>query len=509
MSSQGSSASTQHVKQLFRERVTQPLAALMSQERMQVIVLLACVLALDGADKSTVGAVATQLEAALNIGNTAVGLLVTASTGIGAIATLPMGLLVDRFNRKRLLTAAIVIWSLAMIVSGFSGSYLMLLFTRLALGAIVATAAPAVASMTGDFFPSFERGRIWGYLLAGELVGTAFGFVVSGAIAGLVSWRGAFWFLGLIGFVLAVVVWRRLPEPARGGHARLPPYRMGSLSQHTGEDPQEDQKEQIEKEIEAESIPAHKHKILRRNPARLSFWQSVVYVLSIRTNVLLIIASALGYFYFTGVRTFGVVFMAGRFSLPTATASLITVGLGLGSIIGVFLTGWLADRLIARGQITARVVIAGLAFLLLVVFFLPALLTTSLLITAPLFFLAALALGGTNPPLDAARLDIMHSRLWGRAESIRTSLRYVFEAIAPLAFGYISGLFGASGGAYGPTKSHIQQGAIGLDYAFLILLVMPLVAGIILIATRHSYPRDTATALASEHATPDSEDDSY
>ncbi len=101
------------------------------------------------------------------------------------------------------------------------------------------------------------------------------------------------------------------------------------------------------------------------------------------------------------------------------------------AIVGVLLTGRRGDAFVARHHIAARPIIGGISVLLAAMLFLPALLTTSLLIAAPLLFLAAAGLGGANPPLDAARLDLIHHRLWGRAESVRTVLRSGFEAIAP------------------------------------------------------------------------------
>jgi MFS family permease len=54
-------------------------------------------------------------------------------------------------------------------------------------------------------------------------------------------------------------------------------------------------------------------------------------------------------------------------------------------------------------------------------------------LTSACFFLAA-----QNPPLDAARLDIMPPLLWGRAEAVRTLLRSLAIALAPLLFGAVS-----------------------------------------------------------------------
>src|SRR5699024_428814 len=100
-------------------------------------------------------------------------------------------------------------------------SWLMLLFTRLALGAVVAVAAPVVASLTGDFFHPIERGRIYGFILTGELVGAAFGFLLSGSLADFLTWRTPFWVISVIGLGLAAALHWLLPEPARGGQDRL------------------------------------------------------------------------------------------------------------------------------------------------------------------------------------------------------------------------------------------------------------------------------------------------
>src|SRR6202007_2313786 len=76
---------------------------------------------------------------------------------------------------------------------------------------------------TGDYFPSRERARVYGYILSGEIAGTAVGFIVSGTGASLISWRAAFIVLAIPGFFLARSLWRTVPEPQRGGQSRLEP----------------------------------------------------------------------------------------------------------------------------------------------------------------------------------------------------------------------------------------------------------------------------------------------
>jgi MFS family permease len=117
------------------------------------------------------------------------------------------------------------------------------------------------------------------------------------------------------------------------------------------------------------------------------------------------------------------------------------------------------------------------------VLFLPAILTRSVVTALPYLTLAALALTAQNPPIDAARLDIVPPLLWGRAEGIRTFLRTLAQSLAPILFGGLSDLLGG--------------GRSGLELTFLIML-LPLAANaVVLFRARRTYPQDVATAAAA------------
>ena len=117
--------------------------------RTRVVVLLACVLALESADLATIGAAAPQLEAAFHISNAQLGLLAAISTFVGAVATLPMGALSDRVRRVNLLMVSVSLWAVAMGACALAQTYGWLLLARLGLGAVTATAGPAIVSNSG------------------------------------------------------------------------------------------------------------------------------------------------------------------------------------------------------------------------------------------------------------------------------------------------------------------------------------------------------------------------
>lgn len=430
--------------------------------RLRIVATFAAVLVLDSADKASLGAVAPSMESSLGIGDAQLGLLVTASTAAAAVGTIPAGMLVDRFNRVRLLSAALVVWSIALASGGFAGSWSVLLATRLAVGVIGAVAGPAIASLVGDYFRPGERGHVYGLILTGELIGSSIGFLVSGNVAAVLSWREAYWLVAALGPVLAWVVTRELSEPER---VRRRPR-------------------------DAASAPAP-------DAARISLAQAMRRILRVPTSRSMILASALGYFYLTGVRTFAVAYVHRRYGLSESAASTLLVVLAGGAILGTFLSGRLGDRLLAGGHRAARPALAGVGYLACTVLFGLGLTLGSgtLLLSAPFVFLAAAALGGANPPLDAARLDIMVPALWGRAEGVRTVFRSLLEAPAPVLFGQVALAMSSSRGATATGE--------GLAGAFLILLVAPLVAGLLMtLRARRTYPSDVERAAAATTTSP-------
>src|SRR5262249_3712311 len=143
--------------------------------------------------------------------------------------------------------------------------------------------------------------------------------------------------------------------------------------------------------------------------------------------------------------TFGVEYLRDKFGLSQTAGTSLLVGLGLGSVLGVLAAGFAADRLIRGGVLTGRVITCGVAFLAAAAVFAVAMLATGAAVAMPMLALGAACLGAINPPLDAARLDTMHPRLRGRADSVRTVFRLALTAAAPVVFGYLATRLRANG----------------------------------------------------------------
>ncbi|HZT25223.1 MAG TPA: MFS transporter [Pseudolabrys sp.] len=439
------------------------------KRRLKIVLLLAAILALDTADKATVAAVAPGLKQVFHIGNTDIGVLVACVSFMGAALSLPMGSLIDRVSRKTVLVATIALWTLAMVVSGTATSFIYLLLTRVALGGVTASASPAVASLTGDFFPARDRSRIYGFILAGELVGTGIGFVICGEISALIDWRWAFYFMAVPSAALAWVIWRYLPEPERGRQSDL-----GLGGRAT---------EQAQRSMRRAGIEPRRELVLDENPHRRSVWWIVRYLLRIPTYRLLVIASALGYYFFAGVRGFAMIYLTQHYSVSRATISGLGIVIGIGAIAGLLAGGWLAQWMLDRGWTQARILVPGVSLFLAALFYAPGIWTTSLALGLTLLTVGTAALAAANPPIDAARLDIVPPQMWGRGEAGRMALRGFLEGGAPILFGAVSEWFGGG-----------QQ---GLEFTYLLMLIPVLAASALAIPAYMAYPRDVATASAS------------
>lgn len=461
--------------------------------RTRVILLLGGVLALNSADTATVGASATQLRHGLQISNGGIGLLVAVTAVVVAIFSVPYGVLVDRANRIAILTTTVAAWGIIMLASAAVSNFRQLLLARLALGAVTAASGPGVASLIGDYFPAEERGKIYGYVLAGELLGAGAGFVISGDAADI-SWRAAFLILALPTVPLAWSL-RRLPEPARGGLSQLRPGATRLIGRRDvrdrrnsdpawgsrGEAPPEDRQSDAQEVAFRRGVEPDPHLILHGDPRKMGVLRMMRYVLSIRTNRILILSSACGYFFLTGVETFGLEFVTerpGQYEVAQFLASLLMLVVGAGAVFGVLLGGRVGDALVHRGHLRGRLVVAAVAAFLTTILFIPALITHSIFTALPYLVAAGFFLTAQNPPIDAARLDVMPPLLWGRAEGVRSFLRTAAQALAPVAFGGLSGI-------------------IGLRYTFAVMLVPFLASAVILVIGMRTYPRDVATAAAS------------
>lgn len=467
--------------------------------RLQIISVLAAILAVESSDLGTVSAVSGQLKGVFHLGNTDIGLLLAVVSFVSAAVTLPMGVLADRFSRRVLLMIVVASWVIAEGVSGFATSFSFLLVTRAIIGALTAVAWPCVASLTGDFFPARDRAAIYGLIIAGELVGMGIGFFISGEASTLLNWHWSFYAMAVPPIALVWVIWRFLLEPERGTQKWITEgeedANAASGSSARGQEHQAQKRERKgsqpdsaspQQSVQRAHVPPRKELILREDPTRWSLWQVMRYLLRLPTYGLLIAASALAYYFLSGARAFAMIYITQHYHITRSVVSPLVFVVGIGTLAGTVAGGRVAERLLRRGMADARIVVAAVALALSVPILGVAIWTSSALFGIGLMTIGAGVLSAAVAPIDAARLDIVHPRMWGRGEAGRMALRSAFEGGAPLLFGALSEWLGGG-----------QQ---GLMWTFIIMLLPMLIASLLGVKARKTYLRDVATAAASSRA---------
>ena len=118
---------------------------------------------------------------------------------------IPMGAYGDRHGHRKVLTQIVLWWSLFTAFTGLAGGLASLLIIRFMFGVGEAGSSPCSTGVISRWFEKNEVGKAQGYVWAASRMGGALTpFVVIPVMAWL-GWRAAFWLLGGLGIIWAVV----------------------------------------------------------------------------------------------------------------------------------------------------------------------------------------------------------------------------------------------------------------------------------------------------------------
>ena len=142
---------------------------------------------------------------------------------------LPMGRIADRWNRRRLISVGVLVWSMMTTSCAGAKSFWSLFFARMGVGVGEATLAPGAFSMIAVSFPRRHLGRAMSVYSMGIFIGSGLALLVGGTVVQattqvptidlpvfgtVASWRLTFLIVGLPGLLTAAWV-ATLREPAR------------------------------------------------------------------------------------------------------------------------------------------------------------------------------------------------------------------------------------------------------------------------------------------------------
>ena len=166
-------------------------------------------------DRHLTGALVEPMRKEFGLTDTQIGLMGSVFIWIYAVIGVPLGMVADKWSRKWLLLAGLVVWSSMTALGGLVNSFAWMLITRLGVGIGEAVCAPTGTSWLGDLFPPEKRSRVLALFMLGVPVGAALSYFFSGPIAQAWGWRTAMVVAALPALILGPAL-AMLKEPERG-----------------------------------------------------------------------------------------------------------------------------------------------------------------------------------------------------------------------------------------------------------------------------------------------------
>ena len=186
--------------------------------RFQVQVLLLCAAAMfvDGFDTQAIGYVAPALSAALSVKPSALG-MVFAAGGLGAIiGGLGLAPYADRVGRKPIIVGSMLFFAVCTLLIAMANTVLQLMWMRFAIGLGLGGVVPNALALSAEYMPKKLRVTLVLMTWLGFSIGSGVAGPVAAHILESHSWRTVFLFAGILPVILAPILVWKLPESLQG-----------------------------------------------------------------------------------------------------------------------------------------------------------------------------------------------------------------------------------------------------------------------------------------------------
>jgi sugar phosphate permease len=126
-----------------------------------VLVVLVLVYIINFIDRQILSILAEDIKADLGLTDADLGFLFGAAFAVFyALFGIPLGRLADNWNRKKLLSIGLTLWSAMTALSGLAQNQVTLSLARMGVGVGEATASPTAYSLISDYFPKLFVGTL-------------------------------------------------------------------------------------------------------------------------------------------------------------------------------------------------------------------------------------------------------------------------------------------------------------------------------------------------------------
>jgi len=175
-------------------------------------------------DRQMLGILAGPIIGELHLNDRQFGLLSGPPFAIlYSVLGIPFAVLADRTSRSRVIAAAVAFWSAFTGLCGIATSFWQFFIFRMGVGIGEAGGVAPSYALIADYFEPRRRARALAIFSLGVPIGLSLGTVLGAYIANAISWRAAFFTMGVAGVILAPIMLIVVRDLPRAPHAAAAP----------------------------------------------------------------------------------------------------------------------------------------------------------------------------------------------------------------------------------------------------------------------------------------------
>ena len=171
-----------------------------------------CLTFFDGFDLSLVGVSLPKIAEFLNSKPTALGVVMSAGNVGALIGALVLGLLADRFGRKKMLLVSAFTFGIFTFAISFIQSVEMLVVFRFFAGLGLGGAVPNALAFGSEYAPSNKRATLATTMYAGVAIGAVSAGLVASYLLPHYGWQSLFFVGGIVACLIGLVALFLMPE---------------------------------------------------------------------------------------------------------------------------------------------------------------------------------------------------------------------------------------------------------------------------------------------------------
>ena len=272
------------------------------------------------ADRNMLSVLLPAIKRDLNLSDTELGFINGFAFALFyALLGIPIGRIADRFSRRNLLVISLALWSAMTALCGMARNFVQLAVARVLVGVGEASASPASHAIIGDLFTAERRASALAIFAWGSPFSILIGFSIGGYVAEVYGWRPALFAFGAPGLVLAAALYFWLPDPPRGYSERGREHATESHGEWAV-------------------------------PPGQTLWQVLVGLFTTKPFFYICLCSAFFHLNWFIQLQWLPSFFTRTHGMPISEAGLwLALILGLPQLAGMYLGGWVGDRMTARG----------------------------------------------------------------------------------------------------------------------------------------------------------------